>query len=353
MKFLSSLFIVLFLCGNIFAQNYFYTGKDYGSEAAYNPSFLILNGGFDMIQVGNQRDIKNIPFHAGFKNVWRNISDPFKVIRRYGWKEFLNDQVLPFSLNKDNAQFFPNYTLHLIGGGMEYAAAKEWYAYHNYPMPGLLSVLTMATYHLVNETVENGSYVGDDVDPIADIYIFDLGGIILFSSDNVKKFFSETLNLADWSLQPSFLLRNGELHNNGQFFSMKWKLPFSERWHLFYYFGTNGVGGLSYRYEDGTAISVGAGLAAGDLITLDENKNKKTLGLVGNCGIFYDKNNSLLASLTYTVKTDYMVNLNIYPGVLKIGNFSPGIWASYSDNKNIVCGITASWLPFGAAYSTK
>jgi hypothetical protein len=169
----------------------------------------------------------------------------------------------------------------------------------------------------------------------------------------VKKFFSEELNLADWSQQPSFSLRNGELHNNGQFFSVKWKFPFSDSWHAFYYFGTNGVGGLSYKFKDGTAISVGAGLAASDLILLDEKTNKKTLGLVGNFGVFYDKNNSLLASLSVTIKTDYMINVNIYPGVIKLFGISPGLWGAYSQDGNIIGGITFSWLPFGLANSIK
>lgn len=306
-----------------------------------------------MIQVGNKRNISKFGYNSAAHNVWKNISDPIGRIKNYGTWNFIKDQVLPLSLDKKNAQFFPNYTLHLIGGGMEFAAMEEWYEYHNYPAPGILSALTMVVYHLVNETIENGNYKGEDVDPIADIYIFDLGGVLLFTSKNVRKFFSETMNLADWSLQPSFSLRNGELHNNGQFFSMKWKLPFSEHWHLFYYFGTNGVGGLSYKWKDGYAFSFGAGLAASDLCMVDSKKNKKTLGLVGNVGMFLDKNNSLLAGLSITFKTDYMINFNVYPGIIKLGDLSPGVWISFSQNGNIISGLTFSWLPMGLAYSAK
>lgn len=332
---------------------YFYKGYKYGNQALYNPMYLLLNGGFDMIQVGNKRDIKKFPYEIAVKNIWKNLSDPFTPINNYGWWNFIKDQVLPLSLDKKNAQFWPNYTLHLIGGGMEYAAMKEWFEYYNYPYPQWLSAFTVMTYHLINEVAENGSYVGDDVDPIADIYIFDIGGILLFTSESVKRFFAEDLNLADWSQQPSFSLRNGELHNNGHFFSVKWKFPFADSWYAFYYFGTNGVGGLSYKFQNGSAISVGLGLAASDLILLDEKTNKKTLGLVGNLGVFYDKNNSLLASLSITIKTDYMVNVNIYPGLLKIGNISPGIWGAYSQDGNFFWGMAFSWLPFGAAYSLK
>lgn len=332
---------------------FFYQARSYGHQAVYNPFFVFLNGGFDMIQVGNQRDIKKFPFKEGFKNIWKNFSAPFGPIGRYGWWNFLSDQVLPLSMNKESAQFWPNYNLHLIGGGMEFAALREWYEYYNYPIPDWLAAFTTMGYHFINEVVENGSRDGDDVDPIADFFIFDLGGVILFTSESVRRFFAEDLNLVDWSQQPSFSIRNGELHNNGQFFAVRWKFPFLKSWYAFYYFGTNGVGGLSYKFNDGTAISLGVGAAVSDLILLDERTNKKTIGMVGNAAIFYDKNNSLLASLSVTIKTDYMINLNIYPGVLKFGDISPGLWGAYSQDGNYIFGFTFSWLPFGFGYSTK
>lgn len=347
------LFCLLFT-DSLFPQTaYFYKGRDYGSEAVYNPVTLILNGGFDMIQVERSRDIRKLPIGQGINNVLKNLGDPFTPVRNYGFWNFVKDQVLPFSVDKRDAQYWPNYTLHLIGGGMSYAAMKEWYEYHNYPAPAALSIATMAAYHIINEAVENGAYEGDNVDPIADVYLFNVGGIILFSSESVKKFFSEKLNLADWSLQPSFCLRTTELHNNGQFFSIKWKLPFFDKWHLFYYFGTNGVGGLSYKYDDGSALSVGLGMAVSELFTVNSSTNKKTVDLVWNVGVFYDRNNSLLASLSLTKKTDYMANLNIYPGVVKIGDFSPGIWMAYTNKDKFIMGITARWAPFGLAYKSK
>ena len=308
MKLLFQVAVLLFISSGIYSQtHYFYTGKDYGSEAAFNPVSVIINGGFDIFQVQRNRDIRTITFSAGFTNVLNNIKDPITPINHYGWWNFIKDQVIPFSIDKNDAQYWPNYTLHLVGGGRTYAAMTEWYEYHNFPNPSLFSILTMAAYHVVNETIENESYQGDNVDPIADIYLFDVGGIVLFSFDGVKKFFAEDLNLADWSLQPSFTFRNSELHNVGQYFSIKWKLPFMDKWHLFYYFGTNGVGGLSYKYDDGTALSVGVGFSATDLIMVDEKTNKKSLNLDWNFGVFYDKNNSLLASFVYAKKIGLQV----------------------------------------------
>ena len=152
MKYSLMLFFILSAASCIIPQDgYFYKGRDYGSEAVYNPVSLILNGGFDMVQVDRNRDLSKISFHTGAKNVLSNLGDPFTAINNYGWWNFLKDQVIPISLDKSNSQYFPNYTLHLIGGGMTYVATKEWYEYHNYPYPVLFSLLTMASYHFINE----------------------------------------------------------------------------------------------------------------------------------------------------------------------------------------------------------
>ncbi|MFA6541420.1 MAG: hypothetical protein WCT99_07440 [Bacteroidota bacterium] len=333
-------------------SSYFYKGRSFGSEAMYNPVSVILNSGFDMVQVDRPRDLRMLAFHSGLENVRRNIADPFGPISRYGVGNFMKDQVIPLGLSKRDGQWWPNYTLHLIGGGMTFVALSEWYQYYHYEYPKLFAAGTKILYHVINETVENDRYVGDNVDPIADMYLFDLGGVLLFSSDNVKRFFSETMNLADWSLQPSFSLRNLHLENNGQFFSVKWKFPFSERWHLFYFFGTNGVGGLSYKYADGSAFSVGVGLAAAKLIVLNNRTNKQTLDLVWNIGFFYDVQNSLLTSLSISKKTDYAVDLNIYPGIITLGDFSPGTWLALNRNGTMIIGLTAAWSPAGIAYNT-
>jgi hypothetical protein len=39
----------------------------------------------------------------------------------------------------------------------------------------------------------------------------------------------------------------------------------------------------------------------------------------------------------------------VYPGVIKIGNFSPGIWTVIGRNGNFTMGFTTRWL-IGAGY---
>ncbi|MDO8549912.1 MAG: hypothetical protein Q7S39_07175 [Ignavibacteria bacterium] len=130
-----------------------------------------------------------------------NLGDPFNSISNYGWNNLLRTELLPLSFTKDKMQWIPNYLHHLIGGGMLYTAMKEWYKEHNFPLPWLFSSVTVMGQYLFNEVMETGPHEGYSVDEVVDIYIFDLGGIILFRFDSINEFFSKTLNLSDWSLQ--------------------------------------------------------------------------------------------------------------------------------------------------------
>ncbi|MER3525360.1 MAG: hypothetical protein C4326_15285 [Ignavibacteria bacterium] len=327
-------------------ESYFYKKRMYGSEALFNPLSLVLNASFDIIQLdGHSRAFKSIRYAEGFSNVLRNITRPFGPISRYGWGNFVADQILPLHLTRKDAQWWPNYQLHLIGGGMNYTMLREWYHVYGVPSPSLFAIGTLAVKALLNEAIENGAVSGDNVDPIADLLIFDPAGIVLFSFEGVNEFFSKELNLADWSLQPSLTFAPAALHNNGQYFSIKWRFPFSERWHLFYYFGMNGLIGLSYKLPDGRAISLGGGLRAKQLVLVNAATNKQTLDLVWNIGAFYDKDNSLMASLFVSGLTDYTVSANLYPGIIDLGGFTPGVWIVVARGGKLLAGITTVWAP--------
>jgi len=327
-------------------ERYFYSGKPYGSEALYNPLSVLLNASYDILQLdGHSREIFRFPYGTSARNVFRNLSNPFPSISNFGWRNFLRHEVFPLDFRSSGAQWWPNYQLHLIGGGITYVALEEWYELHGYPSPSLFAALTTAAEHLLNEMVENGEYEGETVDPIADIYLFDAGGVILFSSERVKKFFSRELNFADWSLQPTLAFPGATLQNAGQNFSMKLKIPFSERWHLFYYMGMNGLTGFSYKWKDAVALSFGVGLRAKERILVDPATHQQTVDLVWNCGFFYDKENSLLASLFLSALTDNTVALNVYPGVLHVGSFSPGLWCVVNRAGKLLFGINTVWTP--------
>ena len=339
-------FFFLLLSLTIFSQEkFYYTGKNYGSEAVFNPLNIILNGSFDIIQLESRpRDIFNYDYQDNARYFFQNLGRPLYSISKYGYWNFTKNELLPFTFKKRNAQWWPNYQLHLIGGGMTYVAMSEWYELHGFPAPKAFSIGTMFIYHSLNEIRENDGYDGINVDPIADIYFFDLGGIILFSFDGVKKFFKDELNLADWSLQPSFST-DGTLENNGQYFSIKWKTPLSEEVSFFYYFGMNGLTGASYKMNDEESISVGFGLRARNLEVVRQTGRQFGLKTTWNCGFFYDKNNSLMSSVFFSGLTDYFCNINVYPGIIKYGGFSPGLWCVFHRNGNVILGLTTIYAP--------
>lgn len=337
--------VFIFSFTHIQAQ-YFYTGKTYGSEAMFNPINVLLNNGYDIIQLGNkQRTIFDFPYSHATKNVWKSLTHPVKTISEYDVNKFITNELFPLTFGIKGAQWWPNYNVHLIGGGMTYRMLIDWYKYHNYPLPKMLSIVTVGAFHFLNEVVENGHYNNYNGDAVADLLFFDIAGVILFNSDKVAKYFSETLNLSDWSLQPSFRINDKTLQNNGQYFTIKWQLPFSEKWQLFYTFGMDGLLGLSNKIDEERTISIGAGFIGRELIDIDEDKNIKTVKLAWSTGIFYDRNNSLMASLKISDHIDYQAVINIYPGIIKLGNFSPGLWTAIDKKGKYMIGISTIWTP--------
>lgn len=323
---------------------YFYRALPYGTQSLIHPLRLVLNGGYGILQLDNRSgDIFGIDYAQGWRNTWRNLLDPGYAVSDAGWGDFLKREVVPFSFNSGKAQYWPNYTQHLIGGGMSYRMMAEWFGYHQYARPKLWAGGTIFAYHLLNEVVEASSREGPNTDPVADLLLFDPLSILLFSHDGVARFFSRTLNMEDWSYQPGLDPSTGELYNNGQNFSLRWRLPGTERWSALYHFGTHGEAGLSYRFDDEHSLGLALGLKAKELIELDRNVSTVDLGLSG--GLFLDRNGSLLASLLMASTKDYQGRLNVYPGLLPLGRISPGFFVAFDRDDDWVTGITLDFLP--------
>jgi hypothetical protein len=178
---------------------------------------------------------------------------------------------------------------------------------------------------------------------VADMWVFDPAGVLLFSNDSVCHFFSETLHLADWSYQLMLDPDHGRLENNGQNFSLKYRIPGFRRSYLFYHFGTHGEGGFSWKRANGDAFSIAAGLKAKDLVEIAQGANSVSLG--ASAGFFYDRQNSLLASLELARTKDYRLRFNLYPGVAKIGGISPGLVFALTREKTYLLGIQVGGTP--------
>lgn len=337
--------LILFTCFISNAQErFFYTNKAYGSEATFNPITLIINGGYDITQLYQISDkLFDHDYKALTHSVFSSLGHPFYTMNRYGWNHLTRTELLPLSFVRNKMQWLPNYQNHLLGGGMLFTKTREWYEVHGYPVPWILSSVTLMTQHLLNEIMETGPGEEYSADEVIDIYVFDLGGIILFSFDNVNRFFSHTLNFADWSLQATYMFPDGRIHG-GQNFAMKWKLPFSDDYALFYRYGLGGNFGLSRKMNQEDYLSFGIGFRTKHLVDLSTTLREKTIETEWQAGFFYDRNNSLLWSVNFSGIDDYFICMDLYPGILKIGDFSPGFWTILGRNGNFQCGLTTTFI---------
>ena len=326
---------------------YFYFGLDYGSQALYGPLWVFVNRGYDVLQdhVAG-RNIFTFDYRTNLGNVARNIANPFPAISADGWKTFLTEEIFPLTFTQSTARWTPNYSLHLIGGGMTYTSLREWFEDYGVPAPRVFSAATIMASAFINESLENKGFVGFNTDCIADIWVFDIGGIILFSFDWPNRFFSHTVIIADWSLQPSFTLPNGELHNVGNYFSAKWALPFYRRLSLFAWYGEATTAGLSFAFNDEYSLSASAGGAVIHLTNTATHSVENVVSFVPTGAIFLDRHNSLLASLQITNVDDYFIHFNIYPHAFTERGPPVGVWGVVDKRARVAAGF-AIGRPFG------
>lgn len=336
--------------------DYFYQRRAYGSEAMFNPLVWVINSGFFTLQIDNRTTkVFKIQYAAGAKNVLRNLRHPVRAINQYGWGNFINSELIPTSLKKEKAQWAPNYFGHLLGGGMAYRKNLAWYRAQGRAHPRRDALLTQAASALLNEIVENNGYRGVSVDPLADLLIFEPLGVLLFGRGNVEDYCGENLDLAYWPMQPALDPFSGALENAGHGFVFKYKPQYFARWRIFYYYGIQGMAGLSYQTAKGRSFSLGFGVAAKYLQPVDAEAEARTLTatLARVAGFFYDQNNSLLLSCLISPETRYKVRFNLYPGVIRCGGIAPGFSLAFRENREIVMSFNLGLLPLGLATSTR
>ncbi|MGH7453463.1 MAG: hypothetical protein ACRENG_19090, partial [bacterium] len=316
----------------------------------FNPLVWIINSGYFTLQIDNRTNrIFKIQYAASGKNVWRNLRNPIKTINKYGWENFVGKELVPTSLKKEKAQWVPNYFGHLLGGGLAFRKNQAWYRAHGYAYPTFHALLTHAASGFLNETVENNGYRGTNVDPIADLLIFEPLGILLFGLGNMEDYCGENFDMAYWPLQPALNPFSETLENAGHGFVFKYKPPYSPRLGIFYYFGVQVMSGLSYQTAGGKSFSFALGVAAKYLQPVDAEVEARTLTatLARVAGFFYDKNNSLLFSCIISPATAHKARFNFYPGVIGFGKISPGLFLAFKEHRQISFGFHLGTIPLG------
>jgi hypothetical protein len=340
------------LAGKGLAQDrpyYFYHGLSFGSETTFNPAVKLLQGGFYILDNDNR---SNNPFVIrygdGLSNVAWNLAHPFSAIGEYGWKRFLTTEILP-NPGRRTAQWVPNYFGHILGEGMTFRATEEWFRFHGYPHPTRLALVTTLVQSMLNEVVENGDYRGSNVDPIADMYLFNPLGILLFRSDKVAGFFSGTLHMAYWPRQLILDPRSGTFENVGHDYIFKYSLTRAGRVALFASYGTHSLAGLTFRRSGGYSFSMGGGVMAKELVDAAPGLPSRSLTatIVPSFGLFYDRDNSLLVSLIVAPRKDDVMSLNLYPGVFRLAGASPGFFLATGGARRLSFGMHLQGVPIG------
>jgi hypothetical protein len=217
-----------------------------------------------------------------------------------------------------------------------------------------MSLGTTTLYQVMNEVVEHPSgrrYV--NVDSISDLLIFNPLGILLFSFEDVKYFFSNTMPMQDWSLQPMVNPQAQTLENTGQNYIMHFPFIDGDKLQPFVYWGIHGMAGITYKMKSEKYVSVGLGRVVNRIrseireTSYLENTIFFTPDMDGALSIFYATENSLLVSTIITGPRYYNVQINVFPNVIKLGKYSPGIYCAYGESEDLVLGLSFNEIPIG------
>jgi hypothetical protein len=283
--------------------------------------------------------------------VLRNLANPFPAISHDGYGRFFRTEIFPLSWTPDTSFWVPNYSLHLIGGGMTFRSLTEWFEDQHAPVPWLWSGMTVLASALVNETIENRGNTGYNTDCIADVFFFDIGGMLLFSSDAVAHFFSHDVIVADWSGQPTFTFPGGNLNDQGNNFSVKWPLPFYPRLAPFLYMGLGSLFGVSYRVAGEYSISVAGGERSFRLTNVSLNSLQNQVKFAPSAAIFFDRNDSLLASVQLSNVDENLLQINVYPNAFFASKPGVGFWYMVGKSGQFLAGLSVTHaLEFGVGY---
>ncbi|MDQ8168847.1 MAG: hypothetical protein P3C09_13945, partial [Gemmatimonadota bacterium] len=335
------------------AERLLYRGRSYGSESLYSPLSVLLNKGFDHMQARNaRRDVWTFPYGTTARGMlWDAVRHPRGAIERHpGWNRWLRTEVLPATANTQDAAWVVNYTEHLLAGGLTYRMLDAWYARHGAPAPRLRAAATTLAAAALNEMAEFPGAPTAAASTVADLWVFDLGGIALFSLDPLVRWFGGTLQAANWSTQATFT-SDGALRNNGQYLVYKVPLP-RAHWRLFLRGGMGVQAGLTRALADGYAVTLAAG-GDTEIRLVDPVTRAESIRLRPGGGVYVDRHHSLLASLTAGPAVQ-RVTLNVYPGVLPGRWRDVGVWGAITHDGRPVWGLVhRRLLGVGVGYAPR
>ena len=301
----------------------FYQSLPYGSESQFNPLSLVVDGGFDQLRTGDFRRVFKYPYRASFNTVWRSFTHADAVVRHYGTSRWLRNEVFPLTTKASGGgQWYPNYHLHLFGGGATYAEMVEWYEQHGTTHPQLAAGATVYAWHLLTEVVENGNFCCEDEDALTDLAIFDAASIVLWNQEWVRRQFGRTVEFKSWMGQASLSAPHQTLENAYMMAMLRIAIPGTTNWRAINTFGNAFLFGVSRRMEREYWLSPTIGFDPADNPIIDQATGAKTVTLKPNFGLFLDRRGSLLVSVISKGGSTNGTTVNVYPFTRTM----PGLW---------------------------
>lgn len=317
-------------------ESIFYQPQSIGSELTFNPVSSFLSYTLDSVQIKSVFGTGDYPSHLS--TVIEHLQNPAQQIREEGGRiEFVTTEIFPIDLSDTNGSeaILPNYGLHLFGGGLVYRKNAEWLEAHNLPLPYLTAGILAMTAEILAEPLEKPTT--DKTDEIADVFIFRPLGIWLYSSDKRAQYIKDNLDPVDWPHLMVYDPHNDEIRNVGLSYVVRPRWFSSTNRRLFAYMGITNLFGMSHRLNSGDEISWGLGVST---VFIKPSIIRKS------AGVFWDRNNSLLASAIINGSEGLALRVNVYPGVVLDKKLPLGFFVGISDDVDLAFGIQFG-LPIG------
>jgi len=318
----------------------FYASRPFGSEAEFNPLSLVINGGYDQLRTGSYRYVARVAYGTATKTILNSLVHPDAVLRQYGYARWLRNEMFPLTTKGDGGgQWYPNYHLHLIAGGMTYARTVEWYEQHGVVShPRIAAAATVYAWHFLTEIVENGNRRPYDEDGFTDLAFFDAASILLWNQGWLTRPFGGRLEFTDWPGQASLSFPGGTIENAYMLAMLRVPLPRTTGWKAMTTMGAAFLVGASRRVGDNYWLSAAGGFDPADNPIIDQTTGRKSVSLEANAGLFVDRDGSLLVSMITKGGSNNGPTLNVYPGVL---NRHVGIWVQSVRGGGIRFGLVS------------
>lgn len=302
------------------------------SQYFFYPVSFYINTAFDCGQVPEafpQND-----YFSNHVSVFNRVVNPVRSINRDGgWSTFFIDEFF-------SERVLPNLTLHMIGGGYDCRTLWEWYHYHGFPVPYLFAFLTSYLAHFGNESIEYNNSLLTSHDHIADLFVFDFVGNLMFMSEDVARFFRHTLQMRNWLGQPVYSMTERKIMNASTSYIFRPYL-FGETVRPFIYMGMHYLGGAAFRIDETDTMSIGVGLAVTKPFDPDRDTQSDYFRKVRlACGVFYDREDALLWSLIINGTEQYVFRLNIYPEIFNSEYINFGFYVAIDDDRHFVFGVS-------------